>query len=57
MEIEDLKKQYKLSGMTYLPVSVILNHWHLLKPNLRLIYSLNTIIRNYINVTVTVSIL
>ncbi len=51
------KKQHHLSGMIYLPISVILNHWHLLKTNLKLIYSLNTIKRNYTNITVPVGIL
>ncbi len=46
-----------LYGMTYLPISVTLIHWHLLKPNLKLIYSLNTIKRNYTNITAPVNIL
>ncbi len=49
--------QKALSGMTYLPISVILIHWHLLKPNLKLIYSLNTIKRNCTNITAPVGIL
>ncbi len=57
MEIEHFKKQHQLFGMTYLPISIILIHWHLLKPNLKLIYSLNTIKRNYTNISVPVSIL
>ncbi len=57
MEIKHFKKQHQLSEMTYLPISVILIHWHLLTPNLKLIYSLNTIKRNYTNITAPVSIL
>ncbi len=41
----------------YLPISVILIHWHLLKPNLKLIYLPNTIKRIYVNITSPVSIL
>ncbi len=51
------KKQHQLSRMTYLPIPIILKPWHLLKPNLKLIYLLNTIKRNYTNITVSVSIL